>query len=130
MDVQRIMVISMPVNYGELGTRVKKKREFLKMSQAELAALTNLSTQHISNIENAKTKVSLEKLVEIANRLDCSVDELLCDSLVQAKVIYSNEIAGLIETFSDVEMRALPEFLRSYSHFTSLLEVSVRQKED
>lgn len=123
-------MIRMPVDYGKLGTRVKRRREQLKMSQAELAASTDLSTQHISNIENAKTKVSLEKLVEIANRLGCSADELLCDSLVEAKVIYGNEIAGMIDSFSDLEIRALPEFLKSYSHLTRLLENSVRQHDE
>ena len=123
------MVIRMPVDYVKLGARVKGRREKARMSQAELAAATELSTQHISNIENAKTKVSLEKVVDIANVLNCSVDELLCDSVVKAKVIYINEVAGLIESFSDVEMRALPEFLRSYSHFSKLLENSIQHND-
>lgn len=116
----------MPVDYGKLGARVKERRDKANMSQADLASATELSTQHISNIENAKTKVSLEKIVEIANVLGCSVDELLCDSVVKAKVIYVNEVAGLIEKFSDAEIRALPEFLRSYSHFSKLLESSIQ----
>lgn len=123
------MVIRMPVDYVKLGARVKGRREKARMSQAELASATELSTQHISNIENAKTKVSLEKVVDIANVLNCSVDELLCDSVVKAKVIYINEVAGLIESFSDVEMRALPEFLRSYSHFSKLLENSIQHND-
>lgn len=122
-------MIRMPVDYVKLGARVKGRREKARMSQAELASATELSTQHISNIENAKTKVSLEKVVDIANVLNCSVDELLCDSVVKAKVIYINEVAGLIESFSDVEMRALPEFLRSYSHFSKLLENSIQHND-
>ena len=125
--VQRIMVIRMPVDYVKLGARVKARRDKARMSQAELASAADLSTQHISNIENAKTKVSLEKIVDIANILGCSVDELLCDSVVKAKVIYINEVAGLMESFSDAEMRALPEFLRSYRHFSKLLEKSIQQ---
>lgn len=122
-------MIGMPVDYVKLGARVKRRREKARMSQAELASATDLSTQHISNIENAKTKVSLEKVVDIANVLDCSVDELLCDSVVKSKVIYVNEVAGLIESFSDVEMRALPEFLRSYSHFSKLLENYIQRND-
>lgn len=122
-------MIGMPVDYVKLGARVKRRREKARMSHAELASATDLSTQHISNIENAKTKVSLEKVVDIANVLDCSVDELLCDSVVKSKVIYVNEVAGLIESFSDVEMRALPEFLRSYSHFSKLLENHIQRND-
>lgn len=122
-------MIAMPVDYVKLGARIRARREKARMSQAELASAADISTQHISNIENAKTKVSLERIVDIANVLDCSVDELLCDSLVKAKVIYINEVAGLIESFSDVEMRALPEFLRSYSHFSKLLENYIQRKD-
>ena len=83
--------------------------------------------QHISNIENAKTKVSLEKLVDIANVLDCSMDELICDSLVKAKVIYANEAAGMMEKFSEAQMRALPEFLRGYTYFCGLMEKEIQR---
>lgn len=123
------MVIAMPVDYVKLGERIRARREKARMSQAELASAADISTQHISNIENAKTKVSLERIVDIANILNCSVDELLCDSLVKARVIYMNEVAGLIESFSDVEMRALPEFLRCYSHFSKLLENRIQSND-
>lgn len=119
----------MPIDYENLGTRVRKQRVKQMMSQAELASAAEISTQHISNIENAKSKVSLEKIVDIANALGCSVDELLCDSVVKAKVVYMNEAVGLIETLTDAEMRALPEFLRSYSHFSKLLEKTIQQKD-
>lgn len=119
----------MSVDYMKLGARVRVRRENLRMSQAELASAAGISIQHVSNIENAKTKVSLEKIVDIANVLGCSVDELLCDSMVQSKAIYINEVAGLIETFSDVEMRALPEFLRSYKHFGRILKKSIQQED-
>lgn len=121
--------MAMPVNYVKLGERVRARREKARMTQAELASAADISTQHISNIENAKTKVSLERIVDIANILNCSVDELLCDSLVKAKVIYMNEVAGLIESFSDAEMRALPEFLRSYSHISKLLESYIQRND-
>lgn len=119
----------MPINYENLGTRVRKQREQKNMSQAELASAAELSTQHISNIENAKSKVSLEKIVDIANVLGCSVDELLCDSVIKSKEVYLNEAAVLIEDFSDAEMRALPEFLRSYSYFSKMLEKHIQQRD-
>lgn len=117
------------VDYGKLGKRVRERRERGSMSQARLAEAAEVSAQHISNIENAKTKVSLEKLVDIANVLGCSVDELICDSLIKAKVIYENEAVGLLDNFSDMQMRALPEFLRSYNYIYRLVEKNILQKE-
>lgn len=115
----------MKVDYKDLGLRIKRRREELKMSQAELASQVDLSTQHISNVENARSKVGLEKLVTIANVLNCSVDELLCGSLkTGSRSVFSDEIAEVIEDFSDVEMRVLPEFLRLYNVAYRLLEES------
>lgn len=123
------MVREMPVDYGKLGKRVREQRERGSMSQAKLAEAAEVSAQHISNIENAKTKVSLEKLVDIANVLGCSMDELMCDSLVEAKLIYINEAVGIFSNFSDAQVRALPEFLRSCTYFFRLMEKHPRQKD-
>lgn len=122
------MVIRMTLDYGKLGKRVRERRERGSMSQARLAEAAELSIQHISNIENARTKVSLEKLVDIANILGCSMDELICDSLIKAKVIYENEAVGMFDGFSDSQMRALPEFLRSYVYFCRLVEKNMQQE--
>ncbi len=118
----------MTLDYGKLGKRVRERRERGSMSQARLAEAAELSIQHISNIENARTKVSLEKLVDIANILGCSMDELICDSLIKAKVIYENEAVGMFDGFSDSQMRALPEFLRSYVYFCRLVEKNMQQE--
>ena len=120
-------MIGMSIDYGKLGERVRKQRERGSMSQARLAEAAEVSPQHISNIENAKTKVSLEKLVDIANVLDCSMDELICDSLVKARVIYANEAAGMMEKFSDAQMRAFPEFLRGFTYFCGLMEKEIQR---
>lgn len=113
----------MSVDYIDLGTRIKRKREELKMSQAELASRADLSTQHISNVENARSKIGLDKLVTISNVLDCSVDDLLCGSMrTGSRSVYCDEIAGIIEDFSDTEMRILPEFLRNYNYIYKLLK--------
>ena len=119
----------MKVNYKDLGARIKKRREELKMSQTDLASLANLSTQHISNVENARSKVGLEKLIAIANVLNCSVDELLCGSLrAGSRAIYSDEISAIIDDFSDAEIRVLPEFLRNYNYIYKLLKSNMEEE--
>ena len=121
--------MNMSVDYGKLGERVREQRKRGSMSQAKLAEAAEVSTQHISNIENAKTKVSLEKLVDIANVLDCSMDELMCDSLVKANAVYADEAVGMFSRFSAAQVRALPEFLRSCTYFFRLMEKDMQQKD-
>ncbi|MDE7446408.1 MAG: helix-turn-helix domain-containing protein [Lachnospiraceae bacterium] len=121
----------MSVNYIDLGVRIKRRREELKMSQAELASQADLSTQHISNVENARSKIGLDKLVTISNVLDCSVDELLCGSMKSgSRSVYSDEIADIIEGFSDTEMRTLPEFLRYYTYIYKLLKQNLDENRE
>lgn len=118
----------MTVDYEDLGIRIRKKREAAGLSQADLAAQANLSNQHISNVENAKSKIGLEKLVAIANVLEVSLDELICGSVKKSKVIYQGEVADMIEEFSDVEMRVLPEYLRCFDSAYRMLENTVREE--
>lgn len=118
----------MTIDYKDLGARIKVKREAKGYSQAEFAHEVQLSTQHISNIENAKSKVSLDKLVCIANTLDSSVDELVCGSMRKSRDIYIEDINVIVEGFNDIEVRALPELLRHYKALSSLLEKSIKEK--
>lgn len=120
----------MAVDYQNLGMRIKRKREACKMSQAELGARVQLSTQHISNVENARSRIGLEKLVEIANVLDCSIDELICGSMRSGKTVYISEIADKIEDFSDMELRVLPELLKHFNYMYKLMENNMKKEED
>ncbi|GFI04443.1 helix-turn-helix transcriptional regulator [Lachnospiraceae bacterium 64-25] len=121
----------MSVDYSDLGIRIKRRREELRMSQAELASRAELSTQHISNVENARSKIGLDKLVTISNVLECSVDELLCGSMrTGGRSVYNDEVAGIIDDFSDTEMRILPEFLRNYSYIYKLLKQNVDESRE
>lgn len=110
------------VDYKDLGMRIRKKREERGMSQAELAGKAQLSTQHISNVENARSKIGLDKLVVISNVLNCSLDELICGSLKKGRTVYNSEIAEIIEDFSDNELRVLPNFLRSVNYLYKLMQ--------
>ena len=69
------------VNYAALGKRIRTIRRHRQMTQEQLAEAAGLSNPHLSNVENASTKLSLPKLTDIANALEVSLDELAGDSL-------------------------------------------------
>lgn len=119
----------MAIDYKDLGKRIKTRREASGYSQAELADKVELSTQHISNIENAKSKVSLDKLLSIANVLNCTVDEIICGSMKKSRSIYIDDINAIIEQFSDIEIRALPDFLNNYHSLSDMLRQFMKENE-
>ena len=70
----------MDINYKAIGVRIKAARARKGVTQGYIANLIGLSTPHISNIETGNTKLGLPTIIHLANVLDVSVDELLCDN--------------------------------------------------
>ncbi len=72
----------MELNYALIGLRIKKIRKSKKMTQDKLSELSGISPQHLSQIESAKTKLSLPTLINICNALNVTTDKILCDVLI------------------------------------------------
>jgi len=83
------------MNYQLLGQRIRAARLAQKLSQEQLAEIIDCSTAHISHIENASTKHSLETFVAIANALHTSPDQLLCDNIYQSREVLQDELAAI-----------------------------------
>lgn len=101
------------VDYKGIGLRIKAARMVKKYTQEQVAELCDVSTQHISNIENNKTKVSLPLLIDIANVLEVSLDELVCEVLVRSEAVYAKEIADIFEACDINETRLLVQALKT-----------------
>ena len=65
----------------EIGQRIKNRRKELGFSIRELARRTGLSASFISQVENKKTKVSLDSLRLIAEQLDISIHHFFSDPI-------------------------------------------------
>lgn len=103
----------MELDYKAIGKRIKIARINADLTQERLAELAGVSPTHLSNIETGTTKVSTSMLVNIANILRLSVDDLLCDSVVKAKVQFEREIAELLEDCDDYEIRVIKDVLQA-----------------
>ena len=113
----------MELDYKAIGKRVKIARIKADLKQEQLAERTSLSPTHISNVETGTTKVSLAAIISIANALGVTTDDLLCDSVIHAKVQFERDIAELLEDCDPYEIRmvkdmteALKETLRRDAH--------------
>lgn len=95
----------MELDYKAIGKRIKIARINADMTQEALAAKVNLSPSHMSNIETGTTKVSLTTIVNIANALSVTVDDLLCDNLVRARIQMERDIQAVLDGCDDYEIR-------------------------
>ena len=64
------------VDYVGIGERIRRVRKNRGWTQAGLAETVGGSTANITNIEKAKTKLSLNMVVRIADVLGVSIDEM------------------------------------------------------
>ena len=53
----------------ELGTLIKETRKKQKLTQIELAQLSNLGTRFISDLENGKPTCEIEKVFKVITNL-------------------------------------------------------------
>lgn len=51
------------------------------MTREELAALTNLSSRYIANLENCEKRISIEYLARIKNAIDIDVNYILTGNI-------------------------------------------------
>jgi transcriptional regulator with XRE-family HTH domain len=100
------------VNHRQIGYRIKEVREQNRLSQAQLAEITDLSVSYISHIENAKRKASLESIIRIVNALGITVDELLAGVQINNPAAYQTDIDILMEDCSENEKRFVYELIK------------------
>ena len=91
----------MPIDYVLLGRRIALYRAKASLSQEALAETVHVNMYHISRIENGHTAPSPDLLVDIANALGVSADDLLIDSLQKFSAI--NKVHQLLDDCSPVE---------------------------
>ena len=99
----------MELDYKALGKRIKIARIKADMTQEMLAEKIELSPTHLSNIETGTTRVSLATIVSIANGLDITVDDILCDNVVKARVQFEEDIAEILDDCDEYEIRMIKD---------------------
>lgn len=65
------------------------------------------------HIETGNTKGSLPTFILIANALQVSLDDILCDSLEYETVSYHHEIAELTKDCSPLELRVITDMVNA-----------------
>ena len=85
------------MDYQMLGKNIRKYRLQMGLNQEELAEKVGCSSSHIGQIENNRGIPSLEMVVNIANELHTTVDQLVMDSLACPEIVYLRDMEKRIQ---------------------------------
>ena len=96
-----------------MGKRIKAARQKAGLTQEKLAEIIDVSVVHISNMESGTGNPSLNTLVNIANVLGVSTDELLCDSVIQCKPVFQKEMNETTVDCDEYEVRVLSHIVKA-----------------
>ncbi len=103
----------MIIDYVSIGNRIKEIRIAKGWTQAKLAEESGVEPSNISHIERAATKLSLPTMVNIANALGVSLDEIAYGSLVKSSHVSVKMIEDILADCSPDELKSLAEVIKT-----------------
>ncbi|MCC0744996.1 helix-turn-helix transcriptional regulator [Clostridioides sp. ZZV14-6044] len=103
----------MDLDFRAIGQRIKIARIKKRLTQDTLSKLVNITPQHMSNIERGGSSVSLPTLIAISNVLHVSVDELLCDAVLDSKIVFEKELQEVISDCNEYEIRVIVNVVKT-----------------
>lgn len=103
----------MAINYEELGRRISWLRSKANYSQEAFCDKIGISRESLARIETAKRYPSLDTLVDIANALEVSADDLLVDSLTHSASTADSEIHQMLTDCNKIEEEILTEMVKA-----------------
>ena len=110
------------VNYENVGNKIRERRNFLKVTQENLANDINVSASFISDIENGKRKMSLETMIKISIALKTSLDYFILDNVKDVKLknnIKYDELKNILGTVDEKKESVFLDFAINSAKFLS-----------
>lgn len=103
----------MNIDYISIGNAIKSFRIAKGWTQATLAEMSGIEPSNISHIERAATKLSLPTLVNIANALGVTTDEILYGNLVKSNHISVKMIDDILSDCTPDELKSISEVIKT-----------------
>lgn len=92
-----------------MGNRIKTRRKELRIKQTDLAEALDISTNHVSSIENGREKPSLDAFIRLCNCLNVTPDYLLLGSMHACNV--PQNIAEQLQLCSQSDIELAKNFI-------------------
>ena len=107
----------MLIDYKLIGSRIKKQRELLGMTQEILSEKVGITVVYLSKIENGKVHPTLEALSAICGALGCDIG-LVFSGAESESDHYQNET--VVQLFRKCSPRVKPIALKMLEELASL----------
>ena len=102
----------MAVDYKLIGNRIISERTKKKITQEKLAEYLDVSVGYISQLERGITKISLDRLSEISDYLDCSITYFLSGSSISSSDYLLDDINQQLKKMSSQHRILLYQILK------------------
>lgn len=101
------------LDYKQIGRKIRDARKLRGLSQEQLAEKVWISVTHMSHIETGQTKMSLPVLVDLANALKVSTDELLSSECQVARQTCLSEIHAVLASCTPSQTKILEQIIKA-----------------
>lgn len=112
---------------SEFGVAIRRQREAMKMTVAQLAKEIGVSRNTITNYESGKTEPSASDIVRLADALGCKVDEFLGVGEVAQPPRFAFRAHAPLRKDPSVIVSAR-RFLRAYSEIEEITEAHLADR--
>ena len=108
-------VITMNLDYKQIGANIARRRKELHLKQIEVCERAEINDKYLSCIETARSIPSLEVFLRICSALEATPDQILLGTVNNSAAVQMN--SALLERYHQLT----PEKQRFCLHFIDLL---------
>ena len=105
------------MDYVKLGEKIKKERIRNRFTQEMLAEMADITSSYVGQIERGERKVTLSKLVRIANVLNVSVDYLLSDNIELTEDTLQVEIKNAMNNMEEKDKHMIIDIIKIINEY-------------
>ncbi len=103
-------------NYKKIGEKLRKAREYLSLTQAQVASILNLGRDAIIRIENGTRKIDAEELLKFSELYKISIDEIVNH---KTTVYTENAFARGFEKLSEQDQKEILNLIKLKNEYKS-----------
>lgn len=114
----------------DVGEKIKQKRKEKGYTLKKLSEIIDISVSFLSDIENGKSKPSLDRLTDIARGLDTNVSYFLGEEAKEDKLTYEEKYPDILKDDGIKKLLVDENFLQILDEFKGFDKWTKQEKEE